>query len=263
MHSAIYEGIVRHCRFSPRRHEFDYRLYLMYLDLAELDLVFRGRWLWSATGPALAWFRRADHLGNPSQPLDQSVRDLVERQLGNRPSGPIRLLTQLRYYGYVMNPVSFYYCFDSADLRVESVVAEVHNTPWGEEHCYVLDFREQSGARQFTNRHPKNFHVSPFMGMDMDYAWKVTPPGIELSVEIQNRQRDDLLFTAKIDLRRQAISGWKLNWLLLRFPWITMRVFLAIYWQAVRLWLKKVPYVPHPGTTTEKEIAECDQRPFK
>lgn len=261
MHSGVYEGIVRHCRFTPRRHEFRYRIYLMYLDLAELDLVFRGRWLWSTTRPALAWFRRADHLGDPRRPLDGSVRDLVEERLGRRPTGPIRLLTQLRYFGYVMNPVSFYYCFDPADQRVESVVAEVHNTPWGERHCYVLGFPDGASNGPLTSRHPKEFHVSPFMEMDMDYSWRMTEPRETLAVAVQNRRRDEVLFNASVDLRRHEATGRRLAWLLLRYPFPTARIIVAIYWQALLLWLKKIPYVPHPGRTVSKEIAACDRTP--
>lgn len=226
----------------------------MYLDLAELDQVFARRWLWSTRGPAPAWFRRQDHLGDPAQPLDQAVRGMIEQRLGRRPEGPIRLLTQLRYLGYVMNPVSFYYCYDRDDQRVETVVAEVHNTPWGEEHCYVLDFRESTAGDPLAIRHRKAFHVSPFMGMDMDYAWRLTAPASSLSVDIQNRRDDGLLFDASLRLERREITGWRLAWVLARYPWITVRVILAIYWQALWLWIKRVPYVPHPGGKQEQEL---------
>jgi len=140
MQSGIYEGRVQHRRYAPLPHVFRYPLYLLYLDLAELDQVFRRRWLWSTHLWTLARFRRADHFGDPNRSLDSAVRDLVESRTGRRPMGPVRLLTQLRHLGFLMNPVSFYYCFDTADQKVEWVVAEVTNTPWGEQHCYVLPF---------------------------------------------------------------------------------------------------------------------------
>ena len=143
--SCIYEGEVRHRRFAPVNHEFRNRLFLMYVDLDELPTLFRRRWLWSANRPNLAWFRRGDHLGPADQPLADSVRDLVAARTGQRPAGPIRLLTHFRYFGFAMNPISLYYCFD-ADEQIESVVAEVTNTPWGEQHCYVLDVRTQQGT---------------------------------------------------------------------------------------------------------------------
>ena len=139
MQSCLYKGRVGHRRYTPVRHEFKYRIFLVYLDLSELDEVFRGRWLWSTRRPTIAWFRRADHFGDPSQSLDESVRSLVQQRTGVWPTGPVRLLTHLRYFGYVMNPVSFFYCFKADGTELQNVVAEVHNTPWNERHCYVLE----------------------------------------------------------------------------------------------------------------------------
>src|SRR5512147_1165020 len=121
MQSCIYEGQVSHVRATPVAHTFRYRLFMVYLDLDELPRVFAGRWFWSTRRRALARFRREDHLGDPLRPLDACVRDLVERETGRRPEGPIRLLTHLAYYGYCFNPVSFYYCFDAAGAAVECV----------------------------------------------------------------------------------------------------------------------------------------------
>lgn len=256
MESCLYEGSVIHRRLRPVLHEFRYRLFLVYLDLAELDLVFRGRWLWSTTGPALAWFRRSDHLGDPALSLDESVRLLVSERLGSRPDGPIRLLTHLRYFGYVLNPVSFYFCYSSGADRIEAVVAEVNNTPWGERHCYVLDFRE-TDALVMRARHRKEFHVSPFMGMDLDYDWMLTEPGDRLAVAIENLERGAPLFSAKLNLDRRELTGGNLARALARYPLMTCRVFGAIYWQALRLWWKKVPYVPHPGPQPGKELTAC------
>ena len=146
MHSAIYEGTVRHRRFAPVRNQFTYRLFMLYLDLAELSDVFRGRVLWSTDHFNLAWLRRSDHLGDPAVSLDEAVRELIAERTGTRPMGPIRLLTHLRYFGHCFNPVSLFYCYDPAGERVETVVAEVSNTPWHERHCYDLP--------DTINRHP-------------------------------------------------------------------------------------------------------------
>ena len=158
--SCAYRGQVRHRRLSPVPHDFRYSIFMMYLDLDEVDRVFDRRWLWSARRPALAWFRRADHFGDSRRPLRDCVADLVAQEAGRRPEGPIRLLTHLRYFGHCFNPVSFYFCYDPAGERIEAVVAEVHNTPWGERHCYVLDPEADCNAGFRANARSDNLRAS-------------------------------------------------------------------------------------------------------
>jgi DUF1365 family protein len=228
---------------------------MVWLDLSELDDAFRGRWLWSTKRPALAWFRRADYLGDPLTPLDDAVRDRVQRETGQRPDGPIRMLTHLRTFGHCFNPVSFYYCYDSADERIETIVTEITNTPWNERHAYVLtpgrNARHNAPLRfQFG----KSFHVSPFMPMDISYDWSFTPPGPRLTVHMRNQRADATVFNATLALERQDITGASLASALLRFPFATLKVLGAIYWQALRLWCKRVPFHTHPAKTTEENL---------
>jgi DUF1365 family protein len=254
MNSCLYEGRVGHRRFAPVENAFRYTLFMVYLDLGELDRVFRGRWLWSTRRPALAWFRRQDHLGDPEVPLDDAVRDLVEAAGHTRPAGPIRLLTHLRYFGYCMNPVSFYYCFDESGERVETIVAEVHNTPWGEQHAYVLatEDAESSGDRwQF--HLAKAFHVSPFMDMDQQYDWSFDAPDERLSVRMRTLEDGRRLLDATLGLRRRPITGGNLARVLVRHPFMTAKVITAIYFQALRLYLKRCPFFPHPKRRLQVE----------
>lgn len=247
MHSCIYEGWVRHRRYRPRRHEFRYSMFMMYLDLDELPHLFDDHPLWSAHGRAVARFRRRDHHGDADIALDEATRRLVEQRCGKRPTGPIRLLTHVAYFGYRFNPVSYYYCFDGEDRRVETIVAEVNNTPWGQQHCYVLtESMNEGSAEKHRYRFSKEFHVSPFMDMKQAYDWRLSSPGPHLSVHTENHERGERLFDATLSLRRREITRRSLTQVLVRYPLMTARVIAAIHWQAFRLWLKRTPVFVHP-----------------
>lgn len=251
--SAIYRGTVQHRRLLPKPHQFRYSMFLLYLDLDELpEVLDQSFWYSARANPAsnlaAARFRREDHLGDPALPLADCVRELVHHETGRRPGGPIRLLTQLRWFGYGFNPVSFYYCFDQNDKVLESVVAEVNNTPWGEQHCYVLGAASdigQSGVHRW--RHAKRMHVSPFMPMDMNYDFRLSEPGEMLTVYMQNHRDGELVFDAGLNLQRQTITAASLRNAALRYPCMSLRVISAIHWQALRLWLKGMPVFTHPA----------------
>ncbi len=248
MHSALYIGRLRHRRFAPVAHTFSYRVCMAWLDLGELDDVFRDRWFWSTRRPTLVWLRRADFLGDARQPLDQAVRERVERETGVRPAGPVRLLTQLRSFGYCFNPVSFYYCYDPTGTHVEAIIAEITNTPWKERHAYVLPARQSiSPGKQLRFQFRKSFHVSPFMPMDLDYDWRFTQPTARLAVHMKNQRAGGTMFDATLTLERQDINGRSLAGALLRYPFASLRTLGRIHWQALRLLLKRAPFHAHPA----------------
>ena len=246
MNSCIYTGHLQHKRLVPLPHRFRYRLFMLYLDLDELpDLTERG--LPSRSRLSLLSFQREDHLGDPNRPLREAVEDLVEERTQTRPKGPIRLLTLPRNGGYYFSPINLYYCFSPSEDRVETVVAEVSNIPWREMHCYVLSDRNRTGKpNQLHFDHPKGFHVSPFMDMDMRYDWRLTVPGDRLSVGITNRRAKQRLFQAALTLTRRTLSRASLARTFLCYPWWNARIVLGIHYQALRLWRKGCPYYPHP-----------------
>lgn len=250
--SAVYEGRVRHRRFAPRPHDFDYRMAQLYLDLDELERVFRHRWLWSLNRRNVAEFRRGDYLGPSDMSLSDAVRDRYEQATGTRPTGAIRLLTHLRYFGKVFNPVSFYYCFADDGETLVGIVCEITNIPWRERHAYVLPVstaRDSGSAWLWT--FAKTFHVSPFMPPDCEYGWRFGLPGENLNVHMNVMHQGQRQFDATLRLQRRPLTGAALARVLWRYPLMSAQVVGVIYWQAFRLWLKKTPIHPHPDKHEE------------
>jgi uncharacterized protein len=246
LQSAVYEGVVRHHRLGPRAHAFSYRMAQLYLDLGEIERVFAGRWLWSRDARNVAEFRRSDYLAPGELPLCEAVRRLVQRHTGHRPAGPVRLLTHLRYAGYIFNPVSFYYCYGPDGTALEAIVAEITNTPWGERHAYVLAAESaERPAGDWEWAFPKAFHVSPFVGPSRDYAWRFSAPGERLRVRMRVLCAQGVELEATLRLQRRPMSGASLARVLWRYPLMTAKVIGAIHWEALRLWLKGTPVHDH------------------
>lgn len=249
MNSRLYFGDVRHRRFHPRPHDFKYRLFMVYLDLDEIERIFQGRWFWSSQRPNLAWFRREDYLGEDRSSLRETVCKKVTAAGGPRPQGPIRMLTHLRYFGYGFNPVTFYYCFTPDGHSVESIIAEITNTPWDERKAYVLTpamDEEQASMHRF--QFAKTFHVSPFLPMDLHYDWRFSTPGQTLNVHMRLDREQDKVFDATLKLKASPLSSWPMARALLTYPLMTLKVIGGIYLEALKLKLKQIPVFDHPNT---------------
>lgn len=247
--SAIYVGKVSHTRIVPKRHDFANRLFLLYLDLDELPELFGKQWFWSIEKRNLAYFKREDYLGPAEQPLKQAVLDRVESELGRRPGGAVRMLSHIRTFGYVFNPVTFYFVYGEG-AQLEAIVAEITNTPWRERHAYVLDAREGGEGEDLVWSFEKDFHVSPFFDMNQVYEWRFNRPGERLEVHMTNHESGRAVFHAGLSCRRKPLTGRNLGSALLLHPLLTMRVHFAIYWQAARLYLKRTPFFTHPKKRT-------------
>jgi hypothetical protein len=245
MRSCLYEGWVWHRRRLRVRHRFRYRLAALYLDLDEIQTAFAGGWLWSATGPALIRFRRDDYLGDAHQPLREAVDAFLAAHGRHDLVGPVQLLTQPRYFGYVINPVSLYFCH-TAGGQLGAVIAEVTNTPWGERHAYLLAAPDGGPLDGPTRPLAKQLHVSPFLPLTMEYRCRIHPPGAQLRVQIASYRSGRRQFVAGLSLRRRPWPRLGPTPLLWRYPLMTHRIALGIYAQALRLWWKGATYYPHP-----------------
>ena len=241
----IYSGTIQHQRHTPFNHSFKYPIFMIYFNIKTIDNLFKKSWLWNINKPSIISFYRKDYHGNCKKSLDSSVRETIYNKTGKKIKGPIRILTHLRYFGYCFNPVSFYYCFDKLDKKVELIMAEVTNTPWNERHTYIIS-DIINDKNQLKINIDKEFHVSPFWGMDHNYEWIFSQPTKQLFVYMQNFINNDKVFEATLNLKRKPLNMNNLVKQTLRFPFITLRIVFRIHWQAAKLWIKGAPFFTHP-----------------
>jgi hypothetical protein len=250
--SAIYEGLVTHHRFQPKPHGFRYKVFMMYLDLDELPNLFNGFNNWSYAAKNWAWFKRSDYYGDSKISLKQEISTLVSQATGSAPRGAIRLLTNMRYFGHCFNPVSFYYCFETDGITLQAIVSHITNTPWGEDYAYVHDYQVENTIKITKNgditafKLNKAFHVSPFMPMDIQYDWSFKNEANQLLIHMKNFKDGEQFFNATLVLERKEITQSSLNWILMHYPFMTIKVVAAIYWNALLLWIKRVPFYSNP-----------------
>lgn len=256
LHSALYEGTVHHARLDGTSHAFVAPVLMAWLDLDELPRAFAAHPLWSTTHAAPVRYRRRDFHGDPSLPLDEAVRRTVDEQLGERPTGPVRLLANLRTWGWSFNPITFAFAFSPDDAHVEALVAEVTNTPWHERHAYVVPV----GAPDLTEpvRFPKALHVSPFLDLDLEHSLSFTAPGAEdLVIHMDDWRHDDHVFTATLRLRRRPLDRRTMGHVLRHHPFAAQRVSAGIYRQAARLRRKGAPFRHHPAKAGRGHTSAC------
>jgi len=252
MESALYVGKLRHRRFSPKKHWFEYPVFLSLLDIDEIpDLMRKSRLTSYGRWNILSYFE-GDHFGDISRSLRHRIEEEARKQGAAVPQGKIFLLTHLRYFGYVFNPVSFFYFYDETG-KLQQMMAEVNNT-FGESHNYWLlpeNERAVGAARRYTSK--KRLHVSPFMDMNLEYDWIFTEPGDKLVAHMNTIQNGKRFFDATLQLTRREWTRSELRKIVAAYPFMTARVIGAIHWEALKLWLKRVPIFGHPTKLTRPQ----------
>ncbi len=278
LNSCLYEGVIRHRRRTPAKNSFKFSAFMFYLDLDELNEVFDGGWFWSKRRLSYASFRRSDHLKQFSaeRDLKMCVGEVLLDHGVSAEVGQVCLLTQLRYFGFRMNPISLYYCFGKTNQRLIAVIAEVNNTPWDEQHVYVIPDHEAESSttadssiasaaspastavasERRTLKRPqrsikteklnKSFHVSPFMHSDMYYRMIYSLPAEKIGVKMENFESGKKIFDVSMLMQKKSLTKARLFWMGVKYPVYSLKVFAGIYFQALKLYLKKVPFHPHP-----------------
>jgi uncharacterized protein len=254
VNSALFGGKVRHRRYVHSKRSFEYSLYLNWLDLDEVKSLFKWPLLFSAGSlPSIVKFNRNNYFRPEKKDLKQAVIEEVAERTGLKVDGKVYLMTSLQYFGICFNPVSFYYCYNQQN-ELLAVLAEITNTPWRERFSYVVNMHKSK-----VHKFPKDFHVSPFMPMDMNYEWTFNKPSETAAIHMKNFKSSELHFDVTMKLKKSKFTYFSMLKLSIIQPVIPLKVLSAIYWQALLLWIKKVPFFENPKTTILKQGVSHEQ----
>ena len=268
VNSSLYECHVMHARFTPRAHRFVYRIFMFALDLDELPALHRRLRLFSFNRPNLFSFREQDFLPtneplhnratSPATQPQSSAGNLKSRVLAHLAAHGaalpadtrVLLVTLPRVFGYLFNPVSFYFCLDRAGQPL-AALAEVTNT-FKEVKPYVLAPAKRDAAGAFRLRAPKHFYVSPFSDVDVAFDFTLRAPNGRLSIQIDDYVGSDRTLTSTLTGPRRELTDARLAWFCVKYPFVTLRIIGLIHWNALNLWLKNVPWFPKAGRATDQ-----------
>lgn len=238
--NALFVGDIEHRRFSPKENKFTYQVAYYFVDLEKAQETFNIPFLFSFNSPGILSFWQKDYLSA------ETVRTTILEQLGKPSLGPIKILTNISYFGFCFNPVSFYYCYAQDGETLEYIVSDITNTPWREKHRQAFDMETQEKKAFYF---AKDFHVSPFMPMEIDYTWIFKQPAEQLYVLMQNRSpnKTQVTFDSTLTLKRFELDARNVVRAFLKLPLVTFKTVAAIYYQAFKLFLKRVPFHSHPA----------------
>lgn len=238
----IFVGKARHRRYLPKRHSFEYPVYYFYADPERIEALFEDNWYFSAEKFNLISFYRKNYIGDPQKSIKQSVLQLLQPSQQN---AEVFMLTQFSHLGYCFNPITLYFCLHNGHLT--ALIADVHNTPWSERHAYALDQPLKSKPPYFQFEAQKKLHVSPFMQMDFNYVFHLKFDEKHLVLHIKNIKQNKVFFDATLTLRGMPLTKENIRKNMIRYPLMSEQIILKIYWQALKLFLKGIPFVRHPS----------------
>lgn len=245
MDSCLYKAQVMHNRLEPKKHRFHYNIFMFYINLDEIDSLVKKHWLISRNKFNLFSFRDGEHLQLPvenpdkSKSVKQHITNYLQLNDINLGKGKIMLLTNLNVFGYNFNPVSFYYCFNENEEPV-CAIAEVNNT-FGEMKPFLLN-KEHFSANKFHWNTKKHFYVSPFIDHDVNFDFNLPIPAEKLNIRIDDYKDEKRIFISTLTGSRKQLNTSSLLAFCVRFPFVTLKIITLIHWNALKLWLKKIPY---------------------
>lgn len=244
--SSIYLGNINHRRLSPKKHSFNYTLYMLALDASEVEKQQSPSWLFGFSKFHPLRFFEKDYIKSEPGSLNQRIRNKVTELGGDTDISRVLMLVQVRCFGIYFSPANFYFCYDQSD-NCTYMLAEVSNTPWNERHFYLVNLQNKD---EMINE--KYFQVSPFMDLNMSYFWQVKPPSSDyekLAINIQSKRENlqsgkmDKLFDVSLLMHKKEFTHKSLLGVWCQLPVMTIKVVFSIYWQALKLFIKGIPFI--------------------
>ena len=248
-HNQIYTGTVFHRRFTPKDHRFSYKLFMLALDAEQMENKQGATGIFGFSPFKPLWFNQKDYIKGEPKKLSERIKDKVKQLNGMSDISSVLMLVQVRCFGIYFSPANFYFCYDQEN-ECKQMLVEVSNTPWHETHYYLVDITKNDVCE-------KEFQVSPFMDLNMRYHWRVKAPEIDNNVLIQIQNHNThgdkkIVFEAGLAMKPRRLNAKNIfkTWCCL--PVMTLKIVLSIYLQALKILLKRIPFIGYQTLADKK-----------